>query len=536
MKFSRRKFLASISAAGLVIPGIYYGQREIRSRLISNDKEVTPGEAVVEPATDNGERLAGRLRGIWDFRLLGGSGSLGSLSQDDLEMVLDVGATGRALRGYLGTAVALRGDSEPDYRITGSLINIEGAKLRWLICESDTPRYECDVILDEVWSNWSNAGDGTLSGKMRDLNRSLQLPDRQYAFIARKHRFPEAKERITYTPVLQEWLVSAEHRLFHQVWHASRDKWHRLPEEKREALRGLNWQPGPVGNERDARGKNKHRNGSGEDFLFMHRDMVRRARALQPDLMCWSRLPSPVPFIECDRQEFIRYYENSDGCSVPPAWEPQNDAEYAQWLRGVKGSASFYSNYQVWESLYQDPEYLSRMTLGEFGSELELGIHDWLHMRWATVTRDPSNGMPLFWDRNYTDFSSRWFLPENDYLGDPFSSHVNPVFWMFHGWIDDRIEDWFRAHERVHPGEVKRQIVKGVPWFAPGRWVQVGDPWLGAVLYGCVPPGEGGGAVALNTGEMKLALRIAFSGEEDVSNLLKRTPRRPWYARNLKLA
>ena len=66
--------------------------------------------------------------------------------------------------------------------------------------------------------------------------------------------------------------------------------------------------------------------------------------------------------------------------------------------------------------------------------------------------------------------AGRWFEAENDFLGDPFSSHVNPVFWHFHGWIDDRIEDWFRAHERVHPGQVRRAEVNGVPWFAPGRW------------------------------------------------------------------
>lgn len=79
-------------------------------------------------------------------------------------------------------------------------------------------------------------------------------------------------------------------------------------------------------------------------------------------------------------------------------------------------------------------------------------------------------------DRFPADFAPRWFRPENDFLGDPFSSHVNPVFWSFHGWIDDRIEDWYRAHERFHPGEVQRREVEGIQWFAPGRWVEVGDP------------------------------------------------------------
>ncbi|MBN0056074.1 PvdJ/PvdD/PvdP-like protein, partial [Pseudomonas aeruginosa] len=117
-----------------------------------------------------------------------------------------------------------------------------------------------------------------------------------------------------------------------------------------------------------------------------------------------------------------------------------------------KSDEGYHANFLVWESQYQDPEYLAKLTLGQFGSEMELGMHDWLHMRWASVTRDPSNGAPVMSDRVPSDFSPRWFRPENDFLGDQFSSHVNPVFWSFHGWIDDRIEDWYRAHERFHPG------------------------------------------------------------------------------------
>ena len=138
-------------------------------------------------------------------------------------------------------------------------------------------------------------------------------------------------------------------------------------------------------------------------------------------------------------------------------------------------------------------------------------------------------------DRNQTDYAARWFREENDFLGDPFSSHVNPVFWRFHGWIDDRIEDWYRAHERAHPGEVQRREVNGVSWFAPGRWVQVGDPWLGPMTHGCGDfrcRGRGG---EMEVEAMKLALRIAFSGEREVDELLRRTPRRPWYARHMKL-
>jgi hypothetical protein len=51
------------------------------------------------------------------------------------------------------------------------------------------------------------------------------------------------------------------------------------------------------------------------------------------------------------------------------------------------------------------------------------------------------------------------------------------LFWKLHGWVDDRIEDWFNAHEATHPGEIKRYEYKGVKWFKPGKWVQVLNPF-----------------------------------------------------------
>jgi len=42
--------------------------------------------------------------------------------------------------------------------------------------------------------------------------------------------------------------------------------------------------------------------------------------------------------------------------------------------------------------------------------------------------------------------STKWDAPAYDYLGDTYSSHVNPIFWKLHGWIDNRIEDWKNEH------------------------------------------------------------------------------------------
>ncbi len=542
MRFSRRGFLTGLAVTGAAIPVAYYTQKELLRQDVrrKEEQEITPGEAKLEVALDPGVRLADHLRGIWDIEFLDANGPQ-SLPRKGCELLLDAGPTGRGLRGLLGRAQSLRGDGPVEFMVQGDLASVDAARLRWRLFAggriAGAPSHECQVVLDEVWASWGNAGSGTLSGSLQSLQASPLAPVSAARFVARKRVFPAARDQSGLSPALLAWLVSPQHRLFHQLWHASRDRWHTLPKDKRNSLRGLGWQPGPVKHERDARGRRKHRNASGIDFLFMHRHMLLHARSLQPDLVSWQQLPQPCARLEQDRQAFIRYYENHDGCSVPPAWVADDDEEFTQWLHGLKSDAAFYGNFQVWESQYQDPEYLSRLTLGQFGSEVELGLHDWLHMRWADVARDPSNGMPVMEARLSSDFAGRWYQPQNDFLGDPFSSHVHPMFWKFHGWIDDRIDDWFRAHERYHPGEVLRREVNGVPWFAPGRWVEIDDPWLGASTHGCGPLGNAPGEMSLEMDQevMKLALRIALSRDEEVADLLKRAPRRPWYAQHLKL-
>jgi hypothetical protein len=530
--------MAGLVVTGAAIPAVLYARRERDyDEVLQAGQRLTPDEATVDAASTSAARFADQLRGIWDVRLTGSDRDLLGLPAN-LELLLDVGPTGRAVRGYLGLPATLRSAGPAEYRVQGDLTGMPEGQLRWRLLGADgAPRYEFTALLDEVWGSWSDAGSASLNGRVRDLQRPLTQAEQDCQFVALKRAFPEARERTPLAPALLAWLVSPQHRLFHQLWHASRDKWRRLDEDKRNALRGLGWQPGPREAERGARGRRKHLNGSGEDFFFMHRHMLAHAKTLQPDLPTWQHLPQPPVFIEHDRQAFIRYHDNHDGNSVPPAWVASDDEELSQWLAQLKADNTHYSNFQVWESQYQDPEYLSRLTLAQFGSEVELNIHDWLHMRWATVTRDPSNGAPVTGDREQADYAARWFRPDNDFLGDPFSSHINPVFWRFHGWLDARIEDWYRAHQRYHPGEVLRREVNGVSWFAPGRWVEVADPWLGPTTHGCGEPGSAAfaseAAGAMEVEVMKLALRIALSGEKEVADLLRRTPRRPWYARNL---
>ena len=536
MTISRRGFMAGLALTSAAVPAAFYAHRA----LTRDQEPVTPGEATVDLASTAGQRLADNLRGVWDIRFVGRDAGLAGLPSAGLELFLDVAHRGRGLRGYLDTGARLRGEGVPRYQVVGDLLAADGAELYWRLLPADSPmaaaRYEFKVRLDEVWAAFGNAGSGTFTGQVLDLTRPLALPQLDNRFIAIKRRFPEARERTPLEPAFVAWLVAPEHRLFHQLWHATRDKWHKLPEVKREALRGIGWQPGPRDKERDARGSRKDRNGSGIDFFFMHRRMLGIARSLQ-DLPSWPAFPLPQPELERDRQGFAAYFDNHDGNALPPTWLAEGDDEYTKWVSDIKAAETYHSNFQVWESQYRDPRYLAKLTLGQFGSEVELNLHDWLHMRWASVARDPANDIAVPMARDQADFAARWYAAENDFLGDPFSSHVNPVFWRFHGWIDDRIEDWFRAHERFHPGELQRLQVRGVPWFAPGRWVEIGDPWLGPDSHGCnTTPGlQPARSAEMDPETMKLALRITFGADDDIGGLLRKVPRRPWYARHMKV-
>ena len=99
---------------------------------------------------------------------------------------------------------------------------------------------------------------------------------------------------------------------------------------------------------------------------------------------------------------------------------------------------------------FTDPAFLRSVTLGELGIMIEMTIHNAMHMRWAAApgsTRpeplqasgdiDPTKGEVI---------GLEWDDPQYDFLGDTYSSHVNPIFWKLHGWIDDRVEAWKTAN------------------------------------------------------------------------------------------
>lgn len=67
------------------------------------------------------------------------------------------------------------------------------------------------------------------------------------------------------------------------------------------------------------------------------------------------------------------------------------------------------------------------------------------------------------------DGDPRWDVPTYDALSDFHGSHVNPILWRRHGWVDDRIDDQFQTHEAFTSGSASRKAHKGIQWIVKGQ-------------------------------------------------------------------
>jgi hypothetical protein len=304
-------------------------------------------------------------------------------------------------------------------------------------------------------------------------------------------------------PVL-EVFASRPHRLLHAVWHGVRDSWRsssldRPDDLARKAINDLGWSPPRhaldwVQNQP----KPAVSNGSGEDFLFMHRQMIAVFDAAMknasgdPDIG-WVSVPQPgVP--------------GTSGYAVPPSWEIQGIPTLQRRFESLKSDIYFWSRMRWWDREFKNPYTLSRMTLGEMGSLLETSIHNDMHIRWSSQPRDPRTGDTLLTGRADFDLDSKWDDPVYDFLGETYSSHVNPVFWRLHKWVDARIDDWAAAHQALHSNELVTATVGGVEWFQVGKWVKAGDPWSGPAHTGHDHHGGAGDDVA----RMEKVMRLLF--------------------------
>ena len=273
-------------------------------------------------------------------------------------------------------------------------------------------------------------------------------------------------------PQVINFISSRKVRLHHYLWHQIRDTWNSgINSEQKKQIDQCGWAPkrAPI----NSSGRWNHTNGAGEDFLFMHRQMIENVKEIQSNncgdlsaIAGWSRIPSP------SSQEF----------PVPSAWETYGTEGFNRFIRAVKTDEYYYCVMREWERTYTDETWLRGKALGEIGSKIESTIHNMMHMRWCNRPWDPrsgkrekSTGQPDF------DLTPKWDVPEADWLGHTYSSHVNSVFWKLHGWVDDRIEDWYEANK--DSSNLKKVSVRGVDWYA-GDLVLADDPWSGGMDFG----------------------------------------------------
>ncbi len=409
-------------------------------------------------------------------------------------------------------------DSPLDMHLNGKIEDRDGTTwIKWNAhglpgTPSDGWLYEYDAFYTPTWPDGSNQIDAIVGSVVRSQTHGDLAPNQTVdraalrgstaSFIMVRPAFVQARDVIGLPPELLEMMGSRHHRLHHAIWHGLRDNWVTpgdgdISENDKAEIRKLGWEP-PHPNQRPTRGTVEQRdpdNGAGEDFLYMHRQMIQDVRELLgahglPMIESWKSIPTPN-----------RRSRNRDGFSVPQTWDQGKGEGSNKGLAMVKSDEYWHSRMTFLERKFKDPKYLSTLTLDQLGAKIEWLIHNLMHIRWCSIPRDPKTLAPVPGGRPPEDTSGKWIKVESenkppvyyDDLNDTFSSHVHPVFWRLHGWVDDRIEDWFAAHAAAHPGQVTRKTVGGVPWFAKGAWVSVEAPWVGPTCAGHGAGGHAGG-------------------------------------------
>ena len=281
-------------------------------------------------------------------------------------------------------------------------------------------------------------------------------------------------------PVI-DMLASRFHRFHHHTWHIVRDNWYLLTDDDRKAIADLHWAPnGERGSwylstwDQRKTGRIATTNGSGEDFMFFHRQMIASVRMMVEEnggtWASWATIPAPA---KGDRVPATWQVISSNDISSPV------DETVTRSLATIKSDAFYFAEMALLQRQFRDPCYLQRITLGELGSLVEWSVHNQMHIRWSAMPWNPDTGRhdPIPGrDDAALRVDAKWDDPKNDELNDTYSAPVNPVFWKLHQWVDDRIEDWAEANARA----IKRKTVGGVDWFDVCGGVGVSDPWTGA--------------------------------------------------------
>jgi len=220
--------------------------------------------------------------------------------------------------------------------------------------------------------------------------------------------------------------------MHYYLWHEVRDNWVTYPKDLQDELRKAGWEPPrPAGLPHEP----LETDDSGEDYLFMHRDTIRYANKILADagdpnyrrIEGWLELPAP------DDPDY----------PVPPPWfDPAEFPVIVQFTQRSKADMVYQKYLKPWGEMFSDPGFLKMISLGTLGSLIHSTVHATVKRRWSAVPggRRPEPGPQV------KTIPAEWDDPRYDYLADFYSMQVNPVYWKFYGWVDDRIEEWKLVH------------------------------------------------------------------------------------------
>jgi len=222
-------------------------------------------------------------------------------------------------------------------------------------------------------------------------------------------------------------------RYHHFLWHNIRENWLNLKAETQHAIAKLGWAPPRPALAYDSEGNQiiMDFNGSGEDFFYMHRQMIQQVN----EMVAGTDYERVVGWKSCP-------YPGDPNWPVPPAY-PTGDSGFDAEIVQMKSDAYFWSDIQPTDAMLWDHDYLRNVSLGTLGSHVQFTVHQWMHLRFSTLPELGIRPTPI----NPTpDIDPMWDNLTYNYLGDLYAAHVNPIFWKIHGWVDDHIEEWRKAN------------------------------------------------------------------------------------------
>jgi hypothetical protein len=387
--------------------------------------------------------------------------------------------------------------------------------------------YQYELTLAKHWPETTRPRTCLVGSVIRVKDHGKAKAGVTASVIAVQRDFVEPRDipGVALAPSTVAMLASKWHRLWHATWHTVRGEWPNFKDENTRAeIKKLGWGVDRAPRKPRAQGSNLVLdNGAGEDFLFMHRWMIQMVRSdyarqnLTPPAS-WKTVPAArvaqiVYTATADEAGVIKFKKDlaASGNMVPQTGDWVKTQEYLSTVM------------QQWEAYFTSPTTLATLSLGALGNLLEFTIHNAMHNRWSTPARDPETGEIILdpatgepGEREQFDFSDKWNSPRYDYLGEFYSSHINPLFWRLHGWVDDRIEDWFRAQEASNPGRIKRRTLLGVDWFeVSAPWVMVPSPFAGVSLEGHGGPDHGHGGQDAHAAEIETMLKVLAAIKND---------------------